>query len=204
MTIFLLIRHGQNDLLGNSLAGRLPGVHLNEAGRQEAERLGEILSSYPINAVYASPLARAQETAAPIAARQGLAVESLPALIEIDFGDWQGKTFEELKKQALWDQVHKQPSAIRFPNGEGFADARDRVVGGLIKLSRQYDEKDIVICVAHGDVIRLTVAHFLNVSLDNFHRIRISPASISVLHLNEEHVFFGPINYTDQFPQLSK
>jgi probable phosphoglycerate mutase len=203
MTIFLLIRHGQNDLLGDSLAGRLPNVHLNEVGQEEAQRLGELLSKVPIKAVYASPMERAQETAAPIAARQGLKIETLPELIEIDFGDWQGKKFKELKQQALWDQIHEQPSAIQFPNGEGFAAARDRVVGGLLKLSGQYDKKDILVCVAHGDVIRLAVAHFMGLPLDNFHRIHISPASISVLHLNERQAFFGPINFTDRFPKFS-
>ena len=90
MAIFYLIRHGNNDLLGEKLAGRLPGVHLNQAGREQAERLAQALGDKPIKAVYASPLERTLETAQPIAAVHHLEVHNSPALLEIDFGDWSG------------------------------------------------------------------------------------------------------------------
>jgi probable phosphoglycerate mutase len=204
MTVILLIRHGQNDYLSDRLAGRLPGVHLNEKGREQARRLGDMLADFPIKAIYASPLERAQETAAPIAKCQGLDVETMPELIEIDFGNWQGKEIDNLKEQALWNTIHERPSAIQFPDGEDYITAQDRVIVGLLSLDKKYDEENIIVCVAHGDVIRLAVAHFLGVPLDNFHRIRISPASISVLHLNQNTSFLGPINWTEKFPQLSQ
>jgi len=186
MTIILLIRHGQNDYLPERLAGRLPGIHLNEVGREQAQRLSDMLADFPIKAVYASPLERAQETAEPIAQRQRLDVETMTELIEIDFGDWQGEKMEDLRKQELWEAVQDCPSTIQFPGGEDFITARDRVIGGLLGLSKKHNKNDIVACVAHGDVIRLGVAYFLGMTLDNFHRIHISPASISVLHLNHQ------------------
>jgi probable phosphomutase (TIGR03848 family) len=204
MTVILLIRHGQNDYLSDRLAGRLPGVHLNEKGREQARRLGDMLADFPIKAIYASPLERAQETAEPIAKCQGLDVETMPELIEIDFGNWQGKEIDNLKEQALWNTVHERPSTIQFPDGEDYITAQDRVIVGLLSLGKKYDEENIIICVAHGDVIRLAVAYFLGVPLDNFHRIRISPASISVLHLNQNTSFLGQINWTEKFPQLSQ
>lgn len=202
MTVILLIRHGHNDLLSDKLVGRLPGVHLNQAGRQEANRLGEILAESPIEAVFASPLERTQETAEPIAGRHGLEVQTLPALIEMDFGEWQGEKIENLKEKKLWKDIHERPSIIRFPGGEDYTTAQERVVQGLLKLSTQYNEKDVLVCVAHGDVIRLAVTHFLGVPLDDFHRIHISPASISVLYLHQGKASFGPINYTEKFPKL--
>lgn len=204
MTVILLIRHGQNDYLSDRLAGRLPGVHLNEKGREQARRLGDMLADFPIKAIFASPLERAQETAEPIAKCQGLDVETMPELIEIDFGNWQGKEIDNLKEQALWNTVHERPSTIQFPDGEDYITAQDRVIVGLLSLGKKYDEENIIVCVAHGDVIRLAVAYFLGVPLDNFHRIRISPASISVLHLNQNTSFLGQINWTEKFPQLSQ
>src|SRR5436305_11011237 len=91
MATFFLIRHGANDLLDRAIAGRLPGVHLNAHGRQQAERLAERLAQEPIRRIYSSPLERARETAQPLADRLGLEMRIAPELNEIDFGDWAGQ-----------------------------------------------------------------------------------------------------------------
>ena len=202
MAVFLLIRHGQNDFLDKKLAGRLPGVHLNQSGQDQAERLASELAAFPIKAIYASPLERARETAEPIAKSHNLPLKILPTLLEIDFGDWEGKSLDELKQESGWKVVHEQPSTFVFPGGEGFIDAQERVVNGFLSLSKDYSEKDLVVCVAHSDVIRLAVAHFLGLPLDNFQKIRIAPASVTVLYLNENQAYFGSINTTLDFPQL--
>ena len=196
MAIFYLIRHGHNDLLGEKLAGRTPGVHLNQAGRKQAARLAQALGDKPIKAVYASPLERTQETAQPIAAVHQLEVQLSDDLIEIDFGDWSGKTFEFLKGQALWEQVQEHPSTVHFPNGESFQEAQARAVREIIRLSESYQQEDRVVCVSHCDVIRLIIAHFLGMPLDTFQRLRDAPASISVLHLFERQAFVEAINQT--------
>jgi len=203
MAIFLLVRHGQNDSIGKRLAGRLPGLHLNEAGKAQADRLAKLLKNLPIIAVYASPLERTQETAQPIAQPHHLPVETVPALIELDFGDWQGQELETLKQNALWNQVQGHPSDHCFPGGETFAEAQSRVVKKLLDLNDQFESKDMVVCVAHGDVIRLAVAYFLGLPLDNFQRLRTTPASVTVLNLQEGKVSFGPINYSMEFPEFS-
>ena len=161
MAIFYLIRHGHNDLLGEKLAGRTPGVHLNQAGREGAERLAQALGDRPIKAVYASPLERAIETAQPIAAAHQLEVQISHEFIEIDFGDWAGQTFETLKGQPLWEQVQERPSSVRFPNGESFQEAQTRAVEEISRLSDEYQQEDVVVCVSHSDLIRLIFAHFL-------------------------------------------
>ncbi|HWH67867.1 MAG TPA: histidine phosphatase family protein, partial [Candidatus Sulfotelmatobacter sp.] len=96
MTIFYLIRHGENDWVGKAIAGRSPGVHLNAAGRQQAEQLAKQLAAHPIQQLFSSPLERARETAEPLARRLGLEVQIAPALTEMDFGQWTGKTLAEL------------------------------------------------------------------------------------------------------------
>ena len=120
MASLFLIRHGQNDAVGKTLVGRLPGVHLNEAGHTQAGRLAQMLIDHPIKAVYASPLERTQETAQPIADLHGLPILTSPALIEINFGDWQGLGIERLAQQALWKTIQDNPSQVRFPGGESF------------------------------------------------------------------------------------
>jgi len=202
MAVFLLVRHGHNDMIGKKLAGRLPDVHLNLEGKEQAGRLAAEFSGLPIKAVYASPLERAVETAQPIADVHDLPVEIVLALMEIDFGQWEGEDLEKLKQGREWKHVQGKPSKFRFPQGESFFDAQQRVVEGLLSLSENFSEKDMLVCAAHSDVIRLAVAHFLGLPLDNFQRIRILPASVTLLYLNKGQAFFGPINYTFDFPKL--
>ena len=199
MATILLIRHGDNDRIGKSLAGRLPGVHLNEKGRAQAQALADGLAGRKLTAVYASPLERAQETAEPLAKVQELPVQILPELLEIDFGDWEGKSLAQLKQSPLWQVVHGAPGSFRFPGGESFVEAQSRAAAGLLALSEQYGAKDLIACASHSDIIRLTVAYFLRLPLDHFQRLRISPASITVLHLNNGEGIFGTINYQFDF-----
>ena len=200
MAIFLLIRHGQNDMVGEKLAGRLPGVHLNEDGKVQARRMAAEIAHLHIKAVYSSPLERARETAEPIARVHGLEVEIAPELIEIDFGDWQGKRLKRLKKDRLWKTVQSKPGDFRFPNGESFEEAQARVSEGLNALSKKHGKDDLIACVAHSDVIRLTVANFLRLSLNEFQRVRISTCSVTVIHLHQGQAYFDSINRTLDFP----
>ncbi len=199
MAILLLIRHGQNDMVGKRLAGRLPDVHLNGEGHAQARRLAAELAGVALIAIYASPLERAQETAMPLARIHNLPVETCPDLLEIDFGQWQGKRLKQLKRRKLWKVVQEAPDQMRFPGGESFAEAQSRIVAGLKAIAGRHGEKDLVACVAHSDVIRLSVAYFLGLPLKHFQRIRISPASVTVLVLNSDQAVFGAINQTTQF-----
>ncbi len=118
MAVFLLIRHGENDWVKNGkLAGRTPGVHLNERGQAQAERLAEELASTTIKAVYSSPLERAVETAEPVARQKGLEIQVHPDLIEIDFGRWTGKDLKDLRHGRQWKIVQGSPASFTFPVG---------------------------------------------------------------------------------------
>ncbi len=196
MTLLLLIRHGENDIMHRRLAGRMPGVHLNDNGRSQAESLAAALTHAPIQAVYSSPLERAVQTAEPLAAARGLKVEIRPALCEVDYGDWQGRTYKQLRRVKLWQTVQQAPSQVRFPNGETLGEVQRRVLTELYELAQKHqpeqDEKgenkedSLIAVVAHGDIVRLAITHFLNMALDDFHRLVILPASISAVRLPAE------------------
>ncbi len=188
MPTILLIRHGENEYVKKGrLAGRLPGVHLNETGRAQAAALAEALRGLPIQAVYSSPLERTLETAAPIAEALEQQVRPLDGLLEVDFGTWQDKTLKSLRRRKLWRTVQGNPARMRFPEGETFAQAQQRIVTALESLAQQHpDPKTLLVCVSHSDLIKLAAAYYLGLPLDLFQRLHVSPASITALHLPPE------------------
>ncbi len=169
------------------LAGRKPGVHLNDKGRAQAEALAEALKNLPLKAVYSSPLDRTVETAAPLAEVHKLAVTEIPGLLEVDFGEWQDKTLKQLPPRKLWKTVQQNPSQMRFPGGESFAEAQLRIVDALQELAAAHKPKDTFACVGHSDMIKLAVAYFIGQPLDLFQRLNVQPASVTTLHLSPEH-----------------
>lgn len=180
-TRILLIRHGLNDYVKeHRLAGRTPGVHLNEEGRGQALALAERLGTMPIAAVYSSPLERARETAEPLAARLGLTVHCLDGAAESDCGQWTGQSIEELSKGNAWRQVQVHPSGFRFPGGESFAEIQARMIAMLETLKDDHLGQTVVV-VSHADPIKLGVAFHTGVPLDLFQRLVIAPASITEL-----------------------
>lgn len=192
MTILLLIRHGENDVMHRRLAGRLPGVSLNANGQQQARELAEALRPAPIMAVYSSPLERAVETAQPLAESHHLSVQIRPALIEIDYGRWQGRTYKQLGRTNLWKKLLEKPSEVCFPGGETFIEVQQRVAAELDGLVREWQlpaeskpaQEQAIAVVAHADIIRLALAHYLNMALDDFLRLNVAPASISALQFD--------------------
>ena len=204
MTIFLLIRHGENDYVKTGrLAGRLPGVHLNETGRLQAQSLAQKLAGAPIKAIYSSPLERAVETAAPIAEALNLEVVQRDGLLEVDFGDWQDKKLKGLSRLKAWKIAQVSPTRMRFPQGESFAEAQYRICYELDDIAGQHDPKDLVVCVGHSDPIKLAVAYFLGLPLDLFQRLSVAPGSITALVIGEMGSRLLTLNY-DLFFTLSK
>ncbi|GAC1347302.1 MAG: histidine phosphatase family protein [Acetobacteraceae bacterium] len=161
----------------------MPGVGLSEAGREQAERLAAALASRPIAAVVSSPLQRAQETAAPIAARLGLAVTTDPGLDEIDFGGWTGLEFSALDGRPEWDAWNRARSMAACPGGESMVAAQARALACVAQVRAIYPEQEVVL-VSHQDVLKALLAHYLGVPLDLFHRISLDPAHRSVVVLS--------------------
>lgn len=201
MPTLLLIRHGLNDFVGKRLAGRLPDVHLNDKGRAQAAAIANSLAKLQIKAVYSSPLERAMETAFPLAESKKLEVVPHPGLLEVDFGEWQGKTFFQMHHMKLWPLVRQHPSQVRFPRGESFVEAQQRVVASLEDIRSKYQKRDIIACFSHSDSIRLALAHYLNMPLDSFQRISVDPASINGIYFGKEHIQVLNIN---SIPEMTK
>ncbi|MEN8584161.1 MSMEG_4193 family putative phosphomutase [Arthrobacter sp. KBS0703] len=179
-TLLLLVRHGETPTTGTVLPGRVPGLHLSDRGRAQAERVAERLAGLPVDGIYSSPLERTRETAEPTAARTGLEVNQDAGLLECDFGEWTGAALAELAALPEWQTVQHSPSAFRFPNGESFTQMQARIVGSL-EVLRTAHAGGVVVCFSHADPIKAAVAHALGTHLDLFQRIVISPGSVSAI-----------------------
>lgn len=186
MPLLLLIRHGENDYSKKArLAGRLPGIHLNEKGRKQAEDLAAALSEAPIKAIFSSPLERAMETAEPIAARRHLKVEVEAGLLESDVGEWQGRSVRRLALTRYWRVIQRSPSRASHPGGESFMQTQGRIVAALDAICARFKPKDMVACVFHADPIKLAVAHYIGLPLDNFQRLSCDTGSATLLAVGE-------------------
>lgn len=205
MPLLLLIRHGENDYTKtHKLAGRLPKVHLNEHGQKQAQALGEALKGVPIKAIYSSPLERALETAAPIAENLGLTVQREKGLLETDVGDWQGKSLKRLYLNKHWKVVQRAPSRAQFPNGETFYECQNRVVKAIDSILARHKPKDIVACVFHADPIKLAVAHYIGLPLDQFQRLGCDTGSLTALAIGEMGASLLKLNQRPPFNFLPR
>jgi probable phosphoglycerate mutase len=180
--LLLLIRHGTTDLTNKQLVGRTTGIHLDEAGKDQARRLVDRLAGISIDHLYSSPMDRAQETAVPLARERGLKVRTDPRLNECDYGEWTGKEFKELRRTDLWKRVQQRPADARFPGGEAIREVQARVVACIDELAQNHP-KETVAAFSHGDVIKAALAHFIGVHLDLFQRLHVAPAAASALVL---------------------
>ena len=180
-TLILMVRHGQTPTTGKVLPGRAAGLHLAEAGVQQAHAVAERIAELPrVDAIYASPLERARETAAPIGKALQQRVKINKGLLECDFGDWTGEQLSTLMKKPEWSTVQRAPSSFRFPNGESFTEMQTRMVTTLDNI-RQAHPGGVVVCVSHADPIKAVVAHAMGTHLDLFQRIVIGTCSVSAV-----------------------
>jgi probable phosphoglycerate mutase len=184
MPTLLLIRHGENDfLVKKKLPGRIPGIHLNGRGYEQAAELTRTLSRLPIKAVYSSPLERAVETAEPLAQSLGLGIQLHPDLTDIDVGDWEGRSWKALSRTRLWKVLRETPLQFQFPGGETFIQAQERVVRALDAIASA-QAVELIAVFFHADPIKLAVAHYINLSLDNFQRLTAHTGSVTILKMD--------------------
>lgn len=180
-TVVLLVRHGQTPTTGKKLPGRARGLHLAPSGVAQAKAAGARIGALDkVKAVYASPMERTQETAAPIAKACGLRVRTHKGLIEADFGSWTGKDLSALRKLPEWKTVQNYPSGFRFPKGESFPEMQTRMTGAIADLVAKHPGETIV-AVSHADTIKAAVADAAGTPLDLFQRIVVSPCSVSAI-----------------------
>jgi probable phosphomutase (TIGR03848 family) len=196
VTTVLLVRHGLTSAnTGGTLAGWTPGVHLAPKGEEQVAALADRLSAVPVAAIVSSPLERCQETAAVLAGgRAKITVETDDRLGECHYGDWQGKQLKTLAKDPLWKVVQSHPSAARFPGGEALRDTQARAVAAVREHNERLGADATWIAVSHGDVIKAVLADALGVHLDEFQRIVVDPASVSVVTYTQLRPFVVRMN----------
>ena len=190
MATVLLVRHGRTSAnTAGILAGRSPGVELDDVGRTQATTLGERMAAVPLAALVSSPLRRCRQTQQALVTPR---TEPVPTavdagLIECGYGDWTGRSLKELSKEKLWKTVQQQPSAVRFPGGEAMTEMAARAVGAV----RTWDDR---LRAEHGDVIKAILADALGTHLDTFQRILVNPASVSVVRYTETRPYVVTMN----------
>lgn len=191
-TLVFMVRHGQTPTTGSVLPGRAKGLHLSDTGLAQAARVAQRLGALErVKAVYASPMERTRETAAPIAKACGVRVRNHAGLIECDFGSWTGRKLSELSKLGAWRTVQRYPSGFRFPKGESFMEMQTRMVGAVADLVARHPG-EAVVAVSHADTIKAAVAHAMGTHLDLFQRIVVSPCSVTAILYTPE----GPVVLT--------
>ncbi len=184
MTTLVLLRHATTPATGRRLGGWTPGVHLDAAGRDQAEAAARRLASMQVAAVYASPLERTRETAAAVARAHGLRVRIERGIGEVDYGEWTDRPLAQLRRLKLWRTIQQAPSRVTFPGGESIRAAQQRAVEATERIAAAHPGETVVL-VSHADIIKAVLAHHLGMGLDLFQRIVISPASSSVVVLPE-------------------
>ena len=183
----VLIRHAHSQSNASGvLSGRLPNIHLSEKGVKQSQQLSERLGNFAVAQLRVSPMERCFETISPwlndVVLKNSPDFEPIidPSLNEVDYGDWSGKKLITLARKKEWRTVQESPSRMYFPGGEGIAQMQSRAMSVVHELAKLPDSKTAVI-VSHGDVIKSIVASAVGTHLDEFQRIIIDPASVSVL-----------------------
>ena len=188
MATVILVRHGRTTANASGmLAGRLPGVRLDDTGTAQAARTAERLAPVPLVGVVTSPLERCRQTARSVVAAQpgAPALTRESGITECDYGEWAGRPIKELAKEKLWSLVQTQPSAATFPGGESMTAMQARAVAAVRRLDAAFEAEHgpgaVWVAVSHGDVIKSVLADALGMHLDLFQRLHVDPASVSIV-----------------------
>lgn len=181
MTLLLLVRHGLTAQTGTILYGRTSGIPLDDRGLEQARTLADRLAPLRPTAIYSSPLERCRQTVEPLAGLCHLSIRVRDELIEMDAGDWTGRSLSQLRRSKHWATVQRTPSTFRFPGGgEGFAEAAARVIAEAERIGRRHRDGRVVVAT-HGDLVRILVGHYAGVPLDGFQRFGADTASVSIV-----------------------
>jgi probable phosphomutase (TIGR03848 family) len=186
----VLIRHAHSESnAAGILSGRIPNVHLSSKGVKQSEQLSQRLGSFPVAQMRISPMERCFETVSPwindfiLVTNPKFEPIIDPMLNEVDYGDWSGKRLATLSRKNEWKTVQESPSRMYFPSGEGIAEMQSRAMKSVHEVASLSASK-VAVFVSHGDVIKSIVASALGMHLDEFQRIIIDPASVSVIEYN--------------------
>ncbi|MFI5659524.1 histidine phosphatase family protein [Streptomyces sp. NPDC051684] len=209
MPTLILVRHGRSTAnTAGVLAGRTPGVALDERGAAQAARLPERLADLPLAEIVASPLQRCRETVAPLlAARPELTLRTEDGISECDYGDWSGRKLAELSDEPLMQVVQQHPTAAAFPGGESMRQMQHRAAEAVrewnARVEREHGEDAAYVMCSHGDIIKSLVADAIGLHLDLFQRISVEPCSITAIRYTRLRPFLVRLGDTGDFASLA-
>jgi probable phosphoglycerate mutase len=194
MALVILIRHGQTD---ENVSGRISGqgaVPLNARGQEQARLAAEVLAPLGVTHLLSSPVVRARQTAEVIAQRLDKPIEEVSSLHEVDYGDWEGSFFQTQRTHPAAHAVFHDPINAVFPNGESLPNVQRRGVGAVESARHRYPQ-GVIAVVSHGDVIRTTMAHYLNMPFNDYRRLSLDNGALSVLELHDDWVRVRAFNF---------
>ncbi len=208
MPTLILVRHGRSTANTEGLlAGRMPGIALDERGAAQAAALPGRLAGLPISEVVTSPLQRCEETVRPLLdARPELRAHTDERIGECDYGDWSGRKLAELKDEPLMEIVQAHPSAAAFPGGESMRAMQTRAAESVrewnARVEREHGADAVYLMCSHGDIIKSLVAEALGLHLDLFQRIAVEPCSITAIRYTRLRPFLLRLGDTGDFASL--
>jgi 2,3-bisphosphoglycerate-dependent phosphoglycerate mutase len=194
----ILVRHGETDSNKASLALGRDDLDLNETGRWQAQRLAEALQCQSIVAVYSSPLRRALATARAIAERHHLSVELDEGLIEMDIGEMEGLTFQQVRErypQFLQVWLGGRAAYEPMPGGERLLDVQERAWQALERICAAWSQETVAV-VTHNFVLLTILCRVLGLELADFRRLRHNVAAVSVLQVQDGRMTVLGLNDT--------
>ncbi|WP_371651537.1 MULTISPECIES: histidine phosphatase family protein [unclassified Streptomyces] len=209
MATLILVRHGRSTAnTSGVLAGRTPGVLLDERGAAQAAALPARLAGLPLAAAVSSPLERCRETLRPLLeARPGLELHTDERISECDYGDWSGRKLAELSEDPLMEVVQQHPSAAAFPGGESMPAMQQRAVGAVrewnARVEAEHGPDAVFVMCSHGDIIKSIVADALGMHLDLFQRISVEPCSLTAIRYTRLRPFLMRLGETGDFGSLA-
>ena len=201
MALVILIRHGQTD---ENVSGKISGqgaVPLNTRGQEQARLAAEVLAPLGVTHLLSSPVARARQTAEVIAQRLDKSIEEVPSLHEVDYGDWEGSFFHTQRAHPAAHAVFHDPINAVFPNGETLPNVQRRGVEAVESARHRYPQ-GVIAVVSHGDVIRTTMAYYLNMPFNDYRRLNLDNGALSVLELHDDWVRVKAFNFVPQVGSL--
>lgn len=202
MATVILARHGRTSANAQGiLAGRTPGIELDDVGATQADAAAARLAGLTIAAAFTSPLERCRQTSSRLLRGSGMRARVERGLTECDYGEWSGRPMKELVKEDLWKVVQAHPAGVRFPGGESMAEMSARSVAAVrgcdARVAADHGEDAVWLAVAHGDIIKAVLADALGMHLDAFQRIVVDPASLSVIRYTPRRSYVLTMNTSE-------
>jgi len=200
----LVIRHGETAWNREEVFRGRADVPLSERGHKQAQLLAEALGNAGIEAVYSSPLVRATATAAPLAELLGLQVVAEGRLIDMSFGEWEGRARTELEQAEpqLYRMWHEAPKQFRAPGGECLSEVLARAWPTFEGIAQRHNSGRAAI-ISHRVVCKLLLCAAIGVGEDGFWRLRVDTASVSAIEGGNEGWTVTRVNDTHHLREAS-